>query len=339
MGVMRADSPGLVRAAIEKGIVLFDTAHSYQRGKNEEMLGGVFKDFRRDAIVIGTKVPWGERGQSAANSGAGAAFLEKVGISLERLHTEYVDILYVHGLQSREDVLREETLEALTAAKKSGKTRFVGVSTHKNEPEVIRAAIECGVYDVVLTSINFKQDHYKEMQEAIREAAKAGIGVIGMKTMAGGYLDKERTKPINCKAALKFVLQDPALCTTIPGISTFDQLDDNITVNTDMTLSAEEKADLEMAQLQGGLYCQGCASCVPQCPRHLPIPELMRSYMYGFGYKDPLAARALLQDCGVQSDPCTGCGTCAVHCTRGFSVREKIADIMPAMSIPEGLLA
>ena len=56
-GVMRADSPALIHAAIKEGIILFDTAHGYQGGKNEEMLGEVFKDYPRDSFVLATKVP------------------------------------------------------------------------------------------------------------------------------------------------------------------------------------------------------------------------------------------------------------------------------------------
>ena len=56
MGVMRADTPNIVKAAYDSGVKLFDTAHGYQRGKNEEMLGEFFKDRSRDSFTIATKV-------------------------------------------------------------------------------------------------------------------------------------------------------------------------------------------------------------------------------------------------------------------------------------------
>ena len=56
MGVMNADNPNLVRAALDGGIFLLDTAHGYQEGRNEEMLGTVLKDRKRDSFVIATKV-------------------------------------------------------------------------------------------------------------------------------------------------------------------------------------------------------------------------------------------------------------------------------------------
>ena len=59
MGVMRSDNPRLVTAAMDSGIIFFDTAYGYQKGKNEEMLGEVFKDYQRDNIIIQTKIPPG----------------------------------------------------------------------------------------------------------------------------------------------------------------------------------------------------------------------------------------------------------------------------------------
>src|SRR5208337_3160926 len=109
-------------------------------------------------------------------------------------------------------------------AKRDGKTRFVGVSTHKNEPEVVRAAVESKLYDVVLTSYNFRQDHHLEVQRAVGEAAAAGLGVVAMKTQAGVFWDKEKKDPIDARAALKWALRDPNIHTAIPGFSTFDQL-------------------------------------------------------------------------------------------------------------------
>ncbi len=262
MGVMRADNPALVRAALESGMRHLDTAHGYQRGNNETMLGEVLKDYPRDSFVLSTKVPPDEKD----------AFLEKLDLSLKRLQMEYVDILYVHGLTVEGDVLSPSTLDALTAARKSGRARHVGVSTHRNEPEVIRAAVRSGVYEVVLTSVNFKQDHYPEVKKAIAEATAAGVGIIAMKTMAGAFHDKERTQPINCKAALKWVLQDLNVTTAIPGITTFDQLTENAAVNYDLAMTEEEKSSLVAGKSQGGLYCPGCPGCTESMHERPPGP-------------------------------------------------------------------
>ncbi len=336
-GVMRADSPALVQAAVKEGILLFDTAHGYQRGKNEEMLGEVFKNSPRDSFVLATKVePEGtdrQTGLPGPNVSA-KPFLEKLDISLTRLKMDYVDILYAHSLMAKEAVLHPEIILALTTAKKEGKAKHIGLSVHRNEPAVIRAAIESGVYEVILTSYNFKQDHILEVKKAVAEAAKAGIGIVAMKTMAGGFHDKARTQPINCKAALKFVLQDENVTTTIPGNTTFDQLAMNASVNYDLALTMEEKMDLAKGESQGGLYCQGCKQCVPDCKKNLPIPDLMRAYMYTYGYRDNVQAYDLLNTLSVSSNPCSGCTDCTVVCAKNFNVTERIADVARLSSVP-----
>jgi len=328
MGVMRADNPALPRAALEAGMVHLDTAHGYQKGKNEQMLGEVLKEYPRESFVIATKIP--PEGKES--------FLAKLDLSLERLQMKYTDILYLHGISSRDGILDKEMLETLKAAKDSGKARHIGASTHKNEPEVIRAAVESGVLEVVLTSINFKQDHYEEMRKAIAEAANAGIGIVAMKTMAGAFLDKEKTKPVNCLAALKWVLQDENVTTAIPGITSFDQLTENAGVNYDIALNEKEKQDLAEGKSESGLYCQGCDECTRSCIRNLPIPDIMRAYMYTYGYRDAGQARTLLAGLGLRDNPCESCVDCPIHCPKGFRVNEKIADVTRLIGVPEEFL-
>jgi predicted aldo/keto reductase-like oxidoreductase len=341
-GVMRADNPALVKAALDAGIVLFDTAHGYQRGKNEEMLGEVLKDRPRDSFVLATKVPPEEADNRTGELKAGTtakAFLDKLDISLKRLRLDYVDILYVHGITSRDGALFPAMLEAVQTAKKSGKARHVGMSTHKNEPEVIQAAIESGVYEVVLSAINFKQDYYPKLKETIAHAAKAGIGIVAMKTMAGGFHDKERKQPINCKAALKFVLQDENVTTAIPGNTNFDHLNMNISVNTDLVMTDEEKGDLLLGKSQGGLYCQGCEHCVPNCPKGLPIPDIMRAYMYTYGYREPEMAQSLLSHLNLPEHPCSDCSHCGAVCAKGFDISDRIEDVARLSRVPVEFLS
>jgi predicted aldo/keto reductase-like oxidoreductase len=341
MGVMRADNPNLVRACMDAGIVHFDTAHGYQGGRNEEMLGEIFKDVDRDKLIIATKVPPAERDRKTGVLGPGTTkedFLEKFETSLKRLQMDHVEILYHHGAMNRDHVLHEPLLDALQTAKQEGKTRFIGVSTHSGEPEVIDAVAESGVIDVVLVAHNFNQDHIGEIQAAMARAAAKGVGFIGMKPMAGGYLDQERQQPINGKAALKWSMMNPAMTTCIPGFTSFDHLNNARDILTDLTLTPDEIKHLELAGLEAGLYCNQCQECIPQCPRRLPIPDIMRSYMYTYGYRELDKARELLDDCMVGSDPCRGCTGCNVICKKGFPVADRIADVCRLTDVPRDFL-
>ncbi len=343
MGVMNSDNPSLVKAALDAGITHLDTAHAYMRGRNEEMIGSVIKDRSRDSYVIATKVLGGHaeiRTGRFTEATKREPFLESFQLSLERLGLDYVDILYLHDITSKESALFEPLLTAMSGLKKEGKARFLGVSTHRNEPEVIRAAAQSKVYDVVLTAYNFRQPHREEMKAAIALAAESGMGVVAMKTQAGVYWDRERQHPINMKAALKWVLADENVHTTIPGFTTFDQLELAMSVMQDLRLTPEEKDDLNVGEKLGlnGLYCPQCQRCLAQCRQGLEIPVMMRAYMYAYGHRNLAAAKETVRDVGVADAPCAACPACTVNCHMGFDVREKVLDVARVTNIPDDFL-
>ena len=267
-------------------------------------------------------------------------FMNALNASLERMQLDHLDILFMYDVINPK-VIAHETLKAvLTEIKQSGKTRFLGLSTHQNEPAVIRAAAKEKIYDVVLTSYNFRQPHKDEIQKAIARAAEAGLGIIAMKTMAGVYWDKERKRPINTKAALKWVLQDENVTTAVPGIKTFDELETDISVMADLALSSEEKKDLKLSAriTHHGLYCAQCGRCRPQCRYGLDIPTAMRSYMYAYGYQAPRKAKTTLSNRPVETIVCQNCDSCTVRCTMGFNVREKMQEIIRVLDVPDEFL-
>lgn len=341
LGVMRADNPNLVAAALDAGIVHLDTANGYQNVNNELMLGKLLKDHKRDSFVISTKMHLpSDRSTGLFNADATYdKFMGMLNTSLERLQMDYVDILYLHAVSKRESVLHEEMLRALTDAKKQGKTRFIGVSTHSREPEVIQAAIDSRIYEIVLTSYNFAQPHVAEMKQMIAKAKEAGLGVVAMKTMAGGFLDRERTKPVNAKAAMRWAMMDPNVDTSIPGATTFDQLNEMIEVMNNLDMTDEEKKFIGAYNNAASLYCSGCRECIPQCPRNVPIPEMMRSYMYTYGYRDPGLAQNEINSLALNDLPCDLCDTCSVSCTNGFAVKNRIADVWRVKQVPREFIA
>lgn len=333
LGVMRVDNPRIVTMALDGGMKFLDTAHGYQNGRNEEMLGKLLKERSRDSFYLATKV--NPRGQNLTVD----EFIGQFETSLERLQMDYVDILYLHAQSSREGVLNENYLAALTKLRDQGRARFVGVTTHSNEPEVIRAAIESNIYDVVCPAYNFTMDNLADIQQAIAEANQAGLGVVAMKTMAGAYWDKERQDPINTKAALKYALQNENIHTSIPGVTAFNELEDNFEVNQDISLSEQEIQDLRLDQAQTGMFCFGCEKCLDQCPQKLPVPDIMRSYMYAYGYKDLALARSTMDSLEIAGDACSNCNECKVKCSRGFDIADKIRDIDRIRHIPSDFLA
>src|SRR4030042_3972529 len=134
-GVMRSDNPGLCKAAYEKGITLFDTANGYQGGNNETMLGNLFRDYLRNSFMLATKVkPERDRDGKPTDEATHENFLAMFNTSLSRLKMDYVDILYVHDISNPEFLEYKPIINAVQKLKKEGKARFIGFSTHRNDP-------------------------------------------------------------------------------------------------------------------------------------------------------------------------------------------------------------
>jgi len=337
MGVMNSDNPNLIRAALDSGMVHLDTANGYMRGKNEEVIGQVIKGRPRDSFVIGTKIylPRDESTGLHKETATEQFFLSRLDTSLKRLGLDYVDILYHHNVWKKEFALYEPAMKALEKAKKEGKARHVGITTHRNEPEVIDAAVDSKFYEVVQIAYNHRQKHGTKIREALARAGSAGLGGVAMKTLGGGEKSLSKTE---AQAALKWVLQDPNAHTIIAGFTTFDQLELDLSVMEDLTLKPAEKSHLERMRMTAGLYCQGCGECLKSCPQGLPIPDLMRSYMYVYGYRNLMEAQDLLLSLNLPSQLCQDCGSCPVKCTSGFDVSARIRDVARLCEVPPEFL-
>jgi predicted aldo/keto reductase-like oxidoreductase len=331
MGVMNTDNPNLVKAALNVGMFHLDTAQTYQRGTNEAMIGEELKGRRRDSFAISTKARLSIDQKTGLYSEEATedAYTKKIDTSLKSLGLDYVDIYHHHGLWVRETVLYEPVLKALEKAKRAGKIRAIGVSTHRNEPEVIQAAIDSKIYDVVLTAYNYRQQHATEVKKSIGRAAEAGLGIVAMKSIGGvRVMEKPGSESIDVKAALKWVLQDPNVSTIIAGFTTFDQMNMNLSIMKDMALTKTEKENLRRATLLSGLYCQGCGQCASQCAYQLPIPDLMRAYMYVYGYRNMVGAQDLLFSLNLPARICDDCASCPVKCSNRWNVADRIRDVV-----------
>jgi hypothetical protein len=337
MGVMNTSNPNLVKVALNAGMFHLDTAQTYQKGTNEAMIGEELKGRPRDSFAISTKARLSidQKTGLYSEEATEGAYTKKIDTSLKSLGLDYVDIYHHHGLWVRETVLYEPVLKALEKAKKAGKIRAIGVSTHRNEPEVIQAAIDSKIYDVVLTAYNFRQQHVAEVKKAITRAAEAGLGVVAMKTIGGvNVMEKPGSESIDVKAALKWVLQDPNVHTIIAGFTTFDQMNVNLSIMKDMALTKTEKETLRKAARLSGLYCQGCGQCMSQCAYQLPIPDLMRAYMYVYGYRNLVAAQDLLFSLNLPAVICGDCASCPVKCLNRWNVSERIQNVVRLREVP-----
>lgn len=340
-GVMNSDSPDLINLALEKGVNHLDTAHLYLRGNSERVIGEVLESSgKRDKVYIATKMRLARDREKRVFSLEGTDreppataenLYKQLELSLKRLKTDYVDILYLHSCYSPQMATYEPLMNALVKVKEQGKARYIGTSTHADEPNIIRATADAKVYDVVLTAYNFAQEHKDDVKKAIAYAAKKGVGVIAMKTQGGRRLQQEGKIEINHMSALKWVLDDENVCTTIPGMTTFEQLETNLSVMNDLAMTQAERNYLgEAAQMKGKLYCQNCRTCIPTCPHGVEIPNLMRAYMYAYAYGNFIQARTTISELPEKNglNVCKNCASCSASCKTGISIRSRIISLI-----------
>ena len=340
-GVMNTDSPDLLKLALDRGITHLDTAHVYLRGNSERVIGEVLeKEGAREKVIIATKMSFAkdretgrfsEKGSERSPTATPENLNNQLELSLKRLRTDYVDILYLHNCDTPEMVQYEPMMKAFEKIKKEGKARFIGVSFHTNEPNNIRAAVDAKIWDVLLTTYNFAQEHREDVKKAIQYAAENGVGVIAMKTQGGRRLQERGEIEVNHKAALKWVLEDENVCTTIPGMTTFDQLDMNMSVMNDLALSKTEAKELNAAaNLKGKLFCQNCKACIDTCPHRVEIPDLMRSYMYVKGYGNYIQARDTIAELPDKHglNTCLSCSSCTASCRTGINISSRINTLL-----------
>ncbi len=320
MGCMITSDQSVVERALDAGITYFDTARGYQRGNNERMVGAAL-GAKRKQVVLSTKT-------HAPDKATMEQHLEQ---SLRELNTDYVDIWYLHGRSSSADIT-DEMIEVQQAAKKAGKIRFAGVSTHSGQENLIPWMVQKGAFDVVLTSYNFTMG--PGMTQAIATAAKAGMGVVAMKVMAGGkrevrpgsQLYGKLSQPGAMLAALKWVVKDPNVATTIPSMTDMDQLEENLRAMGNPLTANDEKilaAHLEMIK---PIYCRMCGKCDGGCQKGLPVADVLRYLTYADGYGQFELGRENFAALKAEhaSVRCGDCSECTVQCPHGVEVRHRM---------------
>lgn len=236
-----AEAIRIMHRAIEHGLTFFDNSWDYNGGESERRMGKALKGGRRKQVFLMTKI-------DGRTKEAAAAQLDE---SLSRLGTDHVDLLQVHEVIRHEDPTNVfapgGAIEALVAAKKAGKVRFIGFTGHKS-PSIHMAMLDTAdhhgfSFDTVQMPLNPMDPHYESFElNVLPVLQRKNIGVLGMKSMGSGIiLQSGAVKPTDC---LRYALSLP-VSVIITGIDTQEILDQAIDVATTFhPMSDEERRAL-----------------------------------------------------------------------------------------------
>ncbi|MCG6947085.1 MAG: aldo/keto reductase [Deltaproteobacteria bacterium] len=297
----------LLAKALDWGINYWDTAEFYGRGRSEEGIGRWFarNPHTRNQVFLVTKL----------SPRRGGDFTSRLEESLKRLHTDYVDLFFVHGIRSINEI--ESSLKSWAhTMKKAGKIKLFGFSTHSNMEECLEGAAKLPWIDGIMFSYNYRLMHEARMKEAVEACYRAGIGLTAMKTQGGGPVKSDSESEIemagrfmqkgftDSQAKLMAVWQDKriaSICSQMPNLTIMAT---NAAAAVEQTrLSKSDRALLaQYAEETSGDYCAGCERlCSEVFAERVPISDVMRCLMYFHSYQDFGLARSTFETLPTQT--------------------------------------
>jgi aryl-alcohol dehydrogenase-like predicted oxidoreductase len=248
--IPRREASHLLNTYLDRGGNYIETAAQYGDGISERKIGEAVSH-RRDEYVLATKTVDRTR-EGAMRS------LER---SLRNLRTDHVDLFFMHEPQTIEEaqsiLAAGGAAEAFDEAKKAGKARFLAISGH-GRPAGIRYSIENHPYDVLMTGFNyFDRFNYPQIEgELLPLCLEKGVGVLGMKALADGYLHS------NVESAIRYALSLP-ITALVLGMNRPEHLEmDLAVVESFRPMTEQEKEELYRSAPELGRYvCRQCGKC------------------------------------------------------------------------------
>jgi predicted aldo/keto reductase-like oxidoreductase len=329
-----ADAEMLLHRYLDAGGNYLETAPSYGSSNSESKVGRVVAR-RRDDCILATKCDQRERKEATAQ-------LED---SLRRLQTDHVDLLFMHHVQTEEELARilapDGALRAAEAAREAGRVGFIGISNH-GHPQILIRALEQYPFDVIMTNLNYyDRFNFPLIEEKLLPLAQErNVGVVGMKAVADGFLWR------SAGAAFRYAWSLP-LHVMVAGMNTTALLEQDMSfaeLFSPMSESERERLVAGAPEL-GNYVCRLCGDCLP-CPEGLDIPLIFKlegwydRQMWDRQVRDPgdylmrqalrfwfmneERARTAYANLEVQADACTDCGDCEPRCPYDLPIVSKL---------------
>lgn len=326
--------------AYEAGINYFDTAFPYHNGDSEPFVGRVLSKYPRDTYFLATKLPcW------LINTLEEAKRMFES--QLQRLQKDYIDFYLLHSLSKDtwEKIRDLGIIEYLEEEKAKGRIRFLGFSFH-DDYEVFEDIINYKDWDFCQIQLNYMDTLYQAGLKGYELTEKKNIPVIIMEPLKGGLLanlPKEanslyksiRPSASTASWAFRWVASLPNVKVVLSGMSTEEQLDDNLkTFENFEKISPEESIAINKASenLKKRVFngCTGCKYCMP-CPMGVDIPGNFRLWnRYGI-YRDKKDAKWQYNfelDENEKANNCVSCGQCEPKCPQRINIREDLLKVV-----------
>lgn len=338
--INQEEAKNMLRYAIDNGVNYVDTAYVYHDGESEEFVGIALQDGYREKVNIATKLPtWMIKDREDMDR----IFNEQLG----RLQTDCIDFYLVHNLNGENyPKIKESGLfEFLDRIKKEKKVKYVGFSFH-DIIEVYKEIVDDYKWDFTQIQYNYLDEYYQAGTEGLLYAASKNLGVVIMEPLRGGALVNNLSEDINniinnslvkknaAGWAFKFLYNKPQISVVLSGMSTLDQVKDNLNIanseGTQNSLTKDEEYTIknlsDKFKSKIKVNCTGCKYCIG-CPTGINIPEcfslLNNSSMFDDVEKYKPNYEYLVNE-NKNASLCVECGMCEENCPQHIDIINKL---------------
>lgn len=329
----------LIDRAYLGGVNYFDTAYMYHDGESERFVGEALSAYPRESFHVATKMPvWMAKSREDVET----IFQNQ----LKNLRVSYFDFYLVHNISHEHKPMFDKygVYDFLLEKKREGLIRHLGFSCH-DTPEYIDAFCEAHpAFEFAQIQLNYLDWTMQRAGESYEVLRRRGMPVIVMEPVRGGLLARpceaaqeilKRAAPDRSMAswAVRYAASLDGVMTVLSGMSTEEQVQDNLTTLSDFTpLSAAEREALARAteafNVSRLIPCTSCRYCM-DCPKGVDIPGAFSRYnlyaMYGDAkaYKESLAKL----DEAARETHCVACGRCKRNCPQGIDIPAMLQKI------------
>lgn len=334
----------MIRHAIDNGVNYIDTAYPYHQGMSEILVGKALKDGYREKVRLATKLPvWLVNEYSDFNK-----YLSE---QLGKLDTEYLDFYLLHALDKDrwDNLVKLDVFKAIEEYKKSGKVKHMGFSFH-DDIDTFKKIIDAYDWDFCQIMFNYMDENTQAGLEGLKYAASKGIAVVVMEPIRGGKLaqkpadailelwDSAEVKRTPVEWALGWVWNHPEVSLLLSGMSTFEQVEDNLRIANEFGPNCLTHEETQLVGRVKDTYkalskvsCTSCKYCMP-CPFGVNIPGSFAVYNEFSMYGNLEGKKKDYKFMGGNADKCQECGKCESVCPQKITIRKYLKDVSALMS-------
>lgn len=334
----------MVRYAIDKGVNYIDTAYPYHNGESELVVGRILKDGYREKVKLATKLPsWEIKTREDMDR-----ILDE---QLDKLQTEYIDFYLVHALDKGlwDNLVKNNIFDFIESAKKSGKVKHIGFSFH-DKLDVFKEIVDAYDWEFTQIQYNYLDEEYQAGTQGLEYAHEKGMGIIIMEPLRGGKLvndlsddildiiSQSSTKKSPASWAFKFLYNKEEIGIVLSGMSTMEQVIDNIRICDeegkpnhmiyDEKITIEKLRDTFKSKIK--VNCTACGYCMP-CPNGVDIPMCFESLnsasmFNSIEYIKNSRYNYLISE-NKDASKCIECGSCENLCPQHIQIIDKLKQV------------